>query len=55
MQLQLRVFSQFFHQITVEEIPEPEQVGKENVFRAGVLPVLNKKLIALFIMGQQCL
>ena len=31
-------------QITVEEIPE--QVGKENVFRAGVLPVLNKKLIA---------
>ena len=33
-------------QITVEEIPEPEQVGKENVFRAGVLPVLNKKLIA---------
>ncbi len=32
--------------ITVEDIPEPDQMGKENVFRAGVLPVLNKKLIA---------
>ena len=32
--------------LTVEDIPEPDTVGKENVFKAGVLPVLNKKLIA---------
>ena len=32
--------------LTVEDIPEPDSMGKENVFRAGVLPVLNKKLIA---------
>ncbi|HNW03811.1 MAG TPA: helix-turn-helix domain-containing protein [Oscillospiraceae bacterium] len=33
--------------VSVEEIPEPEQIGKENsLSRAGVLPVLNKKLIA---------
>ena len=30
----------------MEDIPEPDSMGKENVFRAGVLPVLNKKLIA---------
>lgn len=32
--------------LTVEDIPEPDTIGKENVFKAGVLPVLNKKLIA---------
>ena len=31
--------------LTVEDIPEPDATGKENVFKAGVLPVLNKKLI----------
>lgn len=33
-------------QLTVEDIPEPDSAGKENVWKAGVLPVLNKKLIA---------
>lgn len=33
-------------QLTVEDIPDPDSMGKENVFKAGVLPVLNKKLIA---------
>ena len=33
--------------LSVEEIPEPEAGGKENVMGAGgILPVLNKKLIA---------
>lgn len=32
--------------LTVEDIPEPDSMGKENVFKAGVLPILNKKLIA---------
>ncbi len=32
--------------LTVEDIPEPDSLGKENVFRGGILPVLNKKLIA---------
>lgn len=32
--------------ISVEEIPEPEAAGKENVFRGSLLPTLNKKLIA---------
>ena len=32
--------------LPVEDIPEPDSVGKENVFKSGVLPVLNKKLIA---------
>lgn len=32
--------------ISVEEIPEPEATGKENVFRGSLLPTLNKKLIA---------
>lgn len=32
--------------LTVEDIPEPDSIGKENVFKTGVLPVLNKKLIA---------
>lgn len=33
-------------QLTVDDIPDPESAGKENVWKAGVLPVLNKKLIA---------
>ena len=33
--------------LSVDEIPEPDMCGKENVMgSAGVLPVLNKKLIA---------
>lgn len=35
--------------ISVEDIPEPDSAGKENVMRGGsmsVLPLLNKKLIA---------
>ncbi len=32
--------------ISVEEIPEPDAMGKENVLRGSLLPVLNKKLIA---------
>ncbi|MEM1484828.1 helix-turn-helix domain-containing protein [Oscillospiraceae bacterium PP1C4] len=32
--------------LTVEDIPEPDSMGKENVFKSGVLPVLNKRLIA---------
>ncbi|GAA6514918.1 helix-turn-helix domain-containing protein [Merdimmobilis hominis] len=33
--------------LTVEDIPEPDASGKENTFhRGGILPVLNKKLIA---------
>lgn len=33
-------------QVTVEDIPEPDSAGKENTWNAGILPVLNKKLIA---------
>ncbi|PWM38370.1 MAG: helix-turn-helix domain-containing protein [Clostridiales bacterium] len=36
-------------QLTVEDIPEPDSAGKENTWgssKAGILPVLNKKLIA---------
>lgn len=33
-------------QLTVEDIPEPDSAGKENVWNGGILPVLNKKLIA---------
>ena len=35
-------------QITVEDIPEPDALGKENVMRGSgsILPTLNKKLIA---------
>ena len=33
-------------QLTVEDIPEPDAAGKENVFHGGILTVLNKKLIA---------
>lgn len=32
--------------LTVEDIPEPDSMGKENRSIDGVLPVLNKKLIA---------
>lgn len=33
--------------ISVEDIPDPENTGKENVLRGvGILPTLNKKLIA---------
>lgn len=31
--------------ISVEDIPEPDAAGKENVFRGSLLPTLNKKLI----------
>lgn len=32
--------------LTVEDIPDPEDIGKENVVKGSILPVLNKKLIA---------
>jgi transcriptional regulator with XRE-family HTH domain len=32
--------------ISVEDIPEPDALGKENVFKGSLLPTLNKKLIA---------
>ena len=32
--------------LTVEDIPEPDAEGKENVMHGSILPVLNKKLIA---------
>ena len=32
--------------LTVEDIPEPDAVGKENVMHGSIMPVLNKKLIA---------
>lgn len=32
--------------ISVEDIPEPDAAGRENVFKGSLLPVLNKKLIA---------
>lgn len=32
--------------ISVEDIPEPDSAGKENVLKGSLLPVLNKKLIA---------
>lgn len=32
--------------IAVEDIPEPDAIGKENVYKGSVLPTLNKKLIA---------
>ena len=33
-------------QLTVDDIPEADAAGKENVFRGGIMTVLNKKLIA---------
>lgn len=32
--------------LSIDEIPEADAAGKENVFRGGILAVLNKKLIA---------
>ena len=32
--------------LTVEDIPDPDAAGKENVMHGSILPVLNKKLIA---------
>lgn len=32
--------------ITVNDIPEPDALGKENTLKGSLLPVLNKKLIA---------
>lgn len=32
--------------ISVEDIPEPDALGKENTLKGSLLPVLNKKLIA---------
>ena len=32
--------------LTVEDIPDPETGGKENLSRGSILPVLNKKLVA---------
>lgn len=45
--------------LTLEDIPEPDAMGKENVMRGSLLPVLNKKLIAnslniIFGILQQC-
>lgn len=45
--------------ITVDDIPEPEAIGKENTYRGSVLPTLSKKLIAnslniLFDLLQRC-
>lgn len=32
--------------ITVDDIPEPDALGKENTLKGSLLPVLNKKLLA---------
>lgn len=32
--------------LSIEDIPEPDAAGKENVFKGSLLPTLNKKLIA---------
>ena len=32
--------------ISVEDIPEPETIGKENTLKGSMVPVLNKKLIS---------
>ncbi|WP_283608787.1 helix-turn-helix domain-containing protein [Faecalispora anaeroviscerum] len=45
--------------LTVEDIPEPDAVGKENVMKGSLLPVLNKKLLAnslniIFSLLQKC-
>lgn len=32
--------------ISVDDIPEPDAAGKENIFKGSLLPTLNKKLIA---------
>jgi len=45
--------------ISVDDIPEPDAMGKENVLKGSLLPVLNKKLIAnslniIYGILQQC-
>lgn len=45
--------------ISVEDIPEPDAMGKENMFKGSLLPVLNKKLIAnslniIYSILQEC-
>ncbi|MCI9575079.1 MAG: helix-turn-helix transcriptional regulator [Clostridiales bacterium] len=45
--------------ITVEELPEPDAAGKENVLKGSMLPILNKKLIAnslniIYSILQEC-
>ena len=45
--------------LTYEDIPEPDEAGKDNRLRGSILPALNKKLIAnslniLFDRLQQC-
>lgn len=32
--------------LTVDDIPEPDAAGKENILRGSILPTLNKKLLA---------
>ena len=32
--------------LTIEDIPEPDAMGRDHITKAGVLPLLNKKLIA---------
>lgn len=32
--------------LSIDDIPEPDAAGKENVFKGSLLPTLNKKLIA---------
>lgn len=32
--------------IAVDDIPEPDAAGKENIYKGSILPTLNKKLIA---------
>ncbi|MDF2632907.1 MAG: family transcriptional regulator, partial [Caproiciproducens sp.] len=45
--------------IKVDDIPEPDSMGKENILKGSLLPVLNKKLIAnslniIYNILQQC-
>lgn len=45
--------------LTVEDIPDPDAIGKENVMKGSLLPVLNKKLLAnslnvIFSLLQKC-
>ncbi len=45
--------------IKVDDIPEPDAIGKENILKGSLLPVLNKKLLAnsmniIFSTLQKC-
>ncbi|WP_040196681.1 helix-turn-helix domain-containing protein [Candidatus Soleaferrea massiliensis] len=45
--------------LQIEDIPEPDSMGKESTFRGSILPTLNKKLISnslniLFDLMQRC-